>query len=113
MEICRLSPAGSVPSTHGNGVVQAPVLLTNVSPAGVGSVTVTAVASSVPLLVVVREYTRFVPGVTLAGPTFVISTLIVNSGPTAVVAVAELLARWGSIAVLLTVAVFTMGSGPV
>ena len=52
------------------------------------------------------------PGVTLAGPAFEISTLIVKSGPTAVVAVAELLARSGSVAVLLTVAVFTMGSGP-
>ena len=82
--MCRLWPAGSVPSAHGNGVVQAPVLLTNVSPAGVGSVTVTSVASSVPMLLAVMEYTRFVPGVTLAGPAFVISTLIVNSGPTAV-----------------------------
>ena len=37
------------------------------------------------------------------------STLIVNNGPTVVVAVAELLPGSGSIAVLLTAAVLTMG----
>ena len=51
--IWRLWPAGIVPSAQGNGVVHAPALLTNVNPAGVGSVTVTSVASSVPLLVTV------------------------------------------------------------
>ena len=43
--IWRLWPAGTVPSAQGNGVVQAPALLTNVNPAGVRSVTVTSVAS--------------------------------------------------------------------
>ena len=56
---------------------------------------------------------EIVPGVTFAGPAFEISTLTVNNGPTAVVAVAELLVRTGSVAVPLTVAVLTMGSGPV
>ena len=51
----RLWPAGTIPSAQGNGVVQAPVLLTNVNPAGVWLVTDTAVASSVPSLVTVVE----------------------------------------------------------
>ena len=53
--ICRLWPAGTIPSAQGNGVMQAPALLTNVNPAGVGSVTVTLVASSVPVLVTLIE----------------------------------------------------------
>ena len=84
----------------------------NVSPAGVRSLTVTSVTSNVPLLLAVIAYTRVVPGMTLVGPDFVISTLTVNSGPIAVSAVAALLVRSGSKAVLLTVAMFTMGSGP-
>jgi len=46
--------AGSIePSTHGNAVVQAPLVETKVRPAGVGSVTVTLSATDGPSLVMV------------------------------------------------------------
>ena len=48
--IVRVCPAGTVPSAHGNAVVQSPVLPTNVRPAGVGSDTVTPGASLGPWL---------------------------------------------------------------
>ena len=45
------APAASVPSAHGEAVVQAPAFDTNVRPGGVGSVTVTATASDGPAFV--------------------------------------------------------------
>ena len=42
-----------MPSAQGNVVVQSPVVLTNVSPDGVGSATETVVALEGPLLVTV------------------------------------------------------------
>src|SRR4029450_2329035 len=51
--ILRVWPAGIVPRTQGNPVVQSPALPTKVNPVGVGSVTVTSVTSRVPLLVTV------------------------------------------------------------
>src|SRR5215471_10784845 len=47
------APAAIVPSAHGYVVVHAPVLLTNASPAGVASATLTLPASDGPLLVTV------------------------------------------------------------
>ena len=44
-------PDASVPSAHGNGVVQSPLFDTKVVPAGVASATETATASEGPLLV--------------------------------------------------------------
>ena len=70
-----------MPNAHGNGVTQSPLLLTKISPGGVGSDTVTSVASMVPVLVAAIEYVTLVPGVTLAGPDLVTVTLIVNSAP--------------------------------
>ena len=47
---CEL-PAATVPREHGNAVTQSPALDTNERPLGVGSATLTAAASDVPLLV--------------------------------------------------------------
>jgi hypothetical protein len=47
----RVWPLASAPIVHGNGVVQAPVLLMKVRFAGVVSATVTPAASDGPLLV--------------------------------------------------------------
>jgi hypothetical protein len=49
--IVRVAPAGTVPSEQGNAVAQAPLFETKVSPLGVGSATVTLVASELPLFV--------------------------------------------------------------
>ena len=49
----RCCPAASDPSAQGNTVVQAPLFETNVSPVGVGSLTVTFSAVAGPLLVTV------------------------------------------------------------
>ena len=51
-----------MPSEHGYGVVHAPVFETNVNPAGVGSVTVTPVASDGPAFVTVTAYVSNVSG---------------------------------------------------
>lgn len=53
--MAAVEPAVNVPIEHGNGVVQAPVLETNVVPAGVVSLTVTPVASDGPLFVTTIE----------------------------------------------------------
>ena len=50
--IVRTAPAASVPSAHGKAVVHAPRFDTNVRPDGVGSATVTAVASDGPAFVI-------------------------------------------------------------
>src|SRR5262245_14640774 len=47
------APAASGPRVHGKAVVQAPLLDTNVSPAGGGSVTVAPATSDGPLFVTV------------------------------------------------------------
>jgi hypothetical protein len=51
--IVRVTPAGIVPRLQGNAVVQSPAFDMNVSPAGVGSLTVTDAASDGPALVTV------------------------------------------------------------
>ena len=51
VRMIRVWPAGMVPSAQGNGVVQAPVFPTKVRPLGVGSDTVTPVASLGPWFV--------------------------------------------------------------
>ena len=51
--IVRVAPAGTAPSAQGNAVVQSPAFDTNVSPAGVGSATVTPAASDGPSFVTV------------------------------------------------------------
>jgi len=56
-----LEPAASVPSEHGNVVVHAPLLETNVKPAGVGSLIDTACESDGPLLVTVIVNVAFWP----------------------------------------------------
>jgi len=50
-----VEPEVNVPIEHGNGVVQAPVLETNVVPGGVASLTVTPAASDGPLFVTTIE----------------------------------------------------------
>ena len=47
------APAGTVPSAHGKGVVQAPVFDTKFSPAGVASETSTFAALDGPVFVTV------------------------------------------------------------
>ena len=64
------------------------------------------------MLAATMAKTRRCPGVTLAGPVLLISMLTGSNEPIAVRAVAELFVRSGSVRALLTVAVFTMGSGP-
>src|SRR5262245_53305674 len=66
-------PTASGPRVHGKAVVQAPPLDTNVSPAGVGSVTVAPATSDGPLFVIVRVYVTLVPGVGVSGPVLTIS----------------------------------------
>src|SRR5206468_2581775 len=62
-------PGARVPRLHGNAVVQAPALETNVRPAGAGSSTWTPVAVSGPRLATVRVAVMSVPAVATAGPT--------------------------------------------
>jgi hypothetical protein len=57
--IVAVAKGTSVPSEHGKGVVQAPLLETNVSPAGVGSLTETLCASDGPAFVTLMEYVAF------------------------------------------------------
>jgi hypothetical protein len=68
--IVRVPPGATVPSAHGNAVVQSPLVLTNVRPVGVGSDTETPVALDGPLFVSVMVYVTFVPGSTEGGPVF-------------------------------------------
>src|SRR6266545_2856477 len=49
--IVAVAPAATLASVHGNAVVQAPLLETNVKPAGVASLTTTVVAFEGPLFV--------------------------------------------------------------
>ncbi len=51
--IVWVAPATSGPSAQGNALVQAPLVETKLSPAGVGSATETLAASLGPLLVTV------------------------------------------------------------
>ena len=51
--IVRVTPAATAPNTQGNAVAQSPAVDTNVSPSGVGSVTVTPAASDGPPLTTV------------------------------------------------------------
>ena len=51
--IVRVAAGGSVPRVHGKAVVQSPAFETNVRPGGVGSVSVTPVASDGPAFVTV------------------------------------------------------------
>ena len=51
--IVRVAPAGTTPSVQGKAVVHAPVVDTQVNPAGVGSRTTTPTASDGPVLVTV------------------------------------------------------------
>src|SRR5262245_21498251 len=68
----RDAPGASVPaSVHGNAVVQSPALDTNVSPAGVESLTVTPVATDGPAFVTTIVYTALLPGTTVGGPVLV------------------------------------------
>ena len=53
--IAALWPEASVPRTQGNGVVHAPVVLTNAGSDGVTSATVTPEASLGPLFVTTTE----------------------------------------------------------
>ncbi len=66
--IVALAPAVSVPSAQGKAPVQAPLVDTKLSPAGVGSATDTLAASLGPLLVTVIVYATLEPGTRLAGP---------------------------------------------
>src|SRR5262245_62205318 len=58
----RVAPAASVPSAHGNAVVQSPAFDTNVSPAGAGSSTTTAGAVDGPTFVTAIVEVSGVPG---------------------------------------------------
>ena len=49
----RVAARGSVPRSHGKAVVQSPAFATKVRPGGVGSATVTLVASDGPAFVTV------------------------------------------------------------
>src|SRR5262249_10864396 len=69
----RVVVGASEPSAHGKAVVQSPVLETNVSPGGVGSLTATLFADDGPPFVTVMVYVAVLPGTTLAGPVFVIA----------------------------------------
>ena len=51
--IVRVAPGGNVPRLHGKAVVQSPAFETNVRPGGVGSASVTPVASDGPAFVTV------------------------------------------------------------
>src|SRR5262245_22415454 len=100
-----------VPSEHGNGVVQAPALLTNVRPGGNASATTTAAASLGPAFLPSIGQVRAVPGVTVAGPAFEIETSALCT--TDVVATAVLFAGFESRELVVAVAWFTIGFGDV
>src|SRR5262249_15444871 len=85
---------GSVPRSHGNAVVQSPVLETKLRPIGCGSSPPGALASEGRGFVTVRVNARVEPAVTLAGPLFAIRTSAEVS--IAVVSVALLFASKGS-----------------
>src|SRR5205085_3150976 len=99
------APAINVPSEQANGVLHAPLFETNVRPAGVGSETVTPVASEGPELVMVIVYETVWPAVIVAGPVFVMfrSAMTVDK---LVVSDALLFAEFESVVVVLTEAVF-------
>src|SRR5688572_17087716 len=106
----RVAPTATVPNAHGNAVVQSPVLLTKVRPAGgVGFSTATPAASLGPLLPNVMVYTTFWPATTEAGP--LMATDRSTEAPTPLLTLALLLPGEGSVVALLAVAVFTRGSG--
>ncbi len=107
----RVCPDGTVPSAHGNGVLQAPVVETKLRPVGVTSATETPAASEGPLLVTVIVYARVWPGVTDAGP---FMERVISACPefTGVDARPELFAATGSPVDALTVAAFTIGFAP-
>jgi hypothetical protein len=87
--IVRISPDRSVPRLQGKAVVQAPELETNVSPAGVGSLTTTACASAGPAFATDSTYKMVLPGRAEASPIFVIDRSA-DGGITPVVVVATL-----------------------
>src|SRR6266498_1228488 len=101
-----VDPAATVPSEHGNAVVHAPLLETNVRAAGSVSLTVTSAASEVPEFVTVIVYVAFCPATNGELAVLVIerSALV----PSADDDVAVLFAAFGSDVVELTVAVFEM-----
>ena len=92
-------------------MTQLPAFERNVSPAGVGSATLTPAASLGPLFVTTIVKAIVCPGVTDAGPVFVSETSA-EPAATGVVAVAVLLPDAGSVVVALTVATFTTGLAP-
>ena len=98
VEITADAPDASVPSAHGNAVVQAPEFATNERPAGAGSATETPVAAEGPLFTTVSVYVTTLPGATgPAGPVFVIATSAsVGAETMPVFAVAELFDGTGS-----------------
>src|SRR5262245_47901890 len=104
-------PAPTVPMAQGNAPVQAPVVDTNVRPAGVALATLTPCASLGPLLVTEIVRTRFVPRATVAGPVMVSATSAVPEA-TIVDIEAVLLPAAGSAVDVVTVAVLVIGFGP-
>src|SRR5450759_1876723 len=93
-------------NVHGYAVVHAPLFDTNVSCAGVGSDTSTPGAVDGPLFVTVIEYVTVCPEDADTGPVLEIETSVL--GVTARIAAAELFAGFGSVDVVVTVAVFVI-----
>ena len=88
----RVWPEASVPRLQGNAVVQSPVFETNVRPAGVESVIVTACAAAGPAFATVSTYEIISPGRASASPVLVIRRSAA-AAITAVVTLEELLLR--------------------
>src|SRR5262245_37564398 len=93
--IVGLAFATTVPRLQGNPPVQGAVAETKPRPGGVRSPTTTSLASDGPGFVTVIVKVTFVPGVTLAGPVFVMPTSA--SAASVVVSVALSLAGSGSV----------------
>src|SRR4029453_2672799 len=82
----RVSPETRAPRLQGNGVVQAPELETNVSPAGVASFTVTTCATEGPAFVTLSVYEIVSPGRASASPIFTIDRSAPSGSATTVIA---------------------------
>jgi hypothetical protein len=68
----RVVPGAIVPRLQGKAVVQSPLVDTHVNPAGVGSSTLTPVATDGPALATVTVYVTRPPGTAVVGPVLVI-----------------------------------------
>lgn len=99
------APAASVPTLQGKAL-QAPLLESQVRPAGVGSDTVTPTASDGPRFVTVTVYVTWLPANCVAVP--LLATERSACAVTTVVTDAVLLAGYASPVVDVTVAVLTI-----